>query len=114
VEEFTRAESVAYLRRRTRRAEPKAADALADELGDLPLALAQAAAYLETHGGLSIDGFLQRYQDRTSAGRLLAAGMEGYPHSVATTWLIHFQELASSPAALQLLRLCAHLDPDRH
>jgi hypothetical protein len=113
VQEFTRPESVAYLQRRGRRQEPTEADALADVLGDLPLALAQAAAYLDLHGGLSIAGYMLLYQNEQSAGQLLAAGMDGYPHSVATTWLIHFQELADGhPAALQLLRLCAHLDPD--
>ena len=113
IQEFTRPESVAYLQRRGRRQEPTEADALADVVGDLPLALAQAAAYLDLHGGLSIAGYMQLYQEEQSAGQLLAAGMDGYPHSVATTWLIHFQELADGhPAALQLLRLCAHLDPD--
>jgi tetratricopeptide (TPR) repeat protein len=113
IREFTRPESMEYLQRRSPRQEPTEADALADVLGDLPLALAQAAAYLELHGGLSIAAYMQLYQNQQSAGQLLAAGMDGYPHSVATTWLIHFQELAAGePAALQLLRLCAHLDPD--
>lgn len=111
--EFTRTESVAYLQRRSQRADAAAADALAAELGDLPLALAQAAAYLESHGHLSITGYLERYRDHTSTGKLLAAGMNDYPHSVATTWLIHLRELTRHPAALQLLRLCAHLNPDR-
>jgi Tfp pilus assembly protein PilF len=41
------------------------------------------------------------------------ASGDGYPESVATTWLIHLTDLATNqPAGLELLRLCAHLDPD--
>ena len=36
----------------------------------------------------------------------------GYPDSVATTWLLSFEQVAASnPAAAELLRLCAFLDP---
>ena len=46
---FSRAESVEFLCRRSGRAELDAAGDLAAELGDLPLALAQAAAYIDTN-----------------------------------------------------------------
>ncbi len=112
VAEFDRNDSLAYLRYRLGRDDPHA-DSLAVTLGDLPLALAQAAAYLDLHGGLSIAGYLDIYRDREGAGRLLAQGIDGYPYTVATTWLIHFIELAEwQPVALELLQLCAYLNPD--
>ena len=43
---WPRDESVEYLRKRTGQDDPLATDALAAELGDLPLALAQAAGYV--------------------------------------------------------------------
>jgi len=85
---------------------------LAALLGYLPLALAQAVSYLDRHD-LSMAGYLDLYRDRDAAGQLLASGLPGYPHSVATTWLIHFDQLRTrAPAALELLRLCAFCDPN--
>jgi tetratricopeptide (TPR) repeat protein len=108
---FTRAESLSYLRRRAD-GEQRDAENLADALGDLPLALAQAASHLDLYG-LSIAGYLRLYREREGPSLLLTAGLAGYPHSVATTWLIHFEELAAGePASLELLRLCGHLNPD--
>jgi hypothetical protein len=46
VDVFDREQSVAYLAARTRMQDVEGADAVADELGDLPLALAQAAAVI--------------------------------------------------------------------
>jgi hypothetical protein len=55
---FDRAESIEFLGKRTGQEDNKAADALADELGDLPLALEQAGAYIETTGILPHGPFL--------------------------------------------------------
>lgn len=111
VSEFSLAESVSYLTRQDL-AENAPARELAVTLGHLPLALAQAASYMERHQ-LSIVGYLKLYRNREASGRLLAAGLPGYAYSVATTWLIHFQELKNRhPAALELLQFCAFLDPD--
>ncbi len=109
--ELTRVESVAFLQRRSGRVEPKAAGALAEQLGDLPLALAQAAAYVDAYA-ISFDRYLGLY--REASQRLLAAGLDPteYPHSVATTWLLHVEQLQRDcPAALEVLRLCAFLAP---
>ncbi|WP_460504235.1 FxSxx-COOH system tetratricopeptide repeat protein, partial [Catellatospora paridis] len=112
VEQFTPQESGVYLTQQTGETGPQVAE-LAKLLGHLPLALAQAAAYMAQHGGLSVSRYLELFRDRQAAGALLAHGLGGYPASVATTWLIHYGWLAErSPAALQLLRLCAFLDPD--
>jgi Tfp pilus assembly protein PilF len=113
VEVFERDESVSFLIERTGRDEAEAADALAAELGDLPLALAQAAAYIDTHD-VTIGHYLALYRDPDVGRRLRAAGLDAgeYPASVAGTWLLHFERLRSDcPAAVDLLRLCAFLDP---
>ena len=111
VAEFTAAEAVTFLGRHRNDPEPPRST-LAAVLGHLPLALAQAVSYLDRHD-LSVAGYLDLYRDREAAGQLLASGLPGYPHSVATTWLMHLDQLqAQAPAALELLRLCAFCDPD--
>jgi len=107
-----RAESVAFLLRRTGQTDQAAAGVLAGELGDLPLALEQAGAYMETTGRALAD-YLSLFRQRQ--GDLLRRGRPStdYPATVATTWEISFQQLQqTSPAAAGLLNLCAFLAPD--
>jgi Tfp pilus assembly protein PilF len=114
LEVFTRPESIQFLEQRTEQAESEAAAGLADQLGDLPLALAQAAAYIDIRG-LTIGAYLDLYRDPVIAQRLRDEGLDSdeYPASVARTWLLHFDDLCREcPAAVELLRLCAFLDPD--
>ena len=94
--------------------EPAAAAELAEELGDLPLALAQAAAYIDTRA-VTVGGYLNLYRDPALARRLRDEGLESeeYPASVARTWLLSIgAAVGERPAAVELLRLCAFLDPD--
>jgi hypothetical protein len=112
--EFTRAESMAFISTRSGRDEPEAAAELARELGDLPLALAQEAAYIDTRS-VTVAGYLALYRDPALARRLRDEGLESeeYPASVARTWLLSLAQLSQEhPAAVELLRLCAFLDPD--
>jgi hypothetical protein len=112
VMEFSREESICFLEARACHYNETAAKTLAIELGDLPLALAQAAGYLEIHD-LSIDAYLDLFHDREAAGRLLSESIAGYPASVATTWLLHYERLAAEyPASLELLRLSSFLHPE--
>ena len=111
---FTRAESVAFVCHRSGCQDEVAAGELAEAVGDLPLALAQAAAYIDARS-LTIAGYLGLYRDPALATRLRDAGLDSaeYPASVAATWLLNFTQLASErPAAVELLQLCAFLDPD--
>jgi tetratricopeptide (TPR) repeat protein len=82
-------------------------------LDGFPLALDQAGAYIE-ETGCSFGNYLQTYQ--THHQELLARrGMQttNYPDSVATTWSLSFRKIAqTSPAAAELLRLCAFLASD--
>ena len=83
-------------------------------LDHFPLALDQAGAYLE-ETGCSFTDYLEIYQNHRNA--LLARRGEqavNYPASVATTWSLSFQKVQQkSPAAAELLQLCAFLAPDR-
>jgi tetratricopeptide (TPR) repeat protein len=109
---FTRAESVAFVGARSQRDEPDAAAELAQELGDLPLALAQAASFVDTLSR-TVGEYLALYRDPEQACRLRDEGLESneYPDSVARTWLLSLGQLAGHLGAVELLRLCAFLDP---
>ena len=112
VDVMTADEAHGFLSKRTGRDEPRAIEELSEELGNLPLALAQAGAYVAAYA-TSIAGYLALY--RTAAARLLAAGPipPDYPKTVATTWLLHFEALMQRrPAAVDLLTLCGFLAPD--
>jgi hypothetical protein len=84
----------------------RAALELAGELGGLPLALEQAAAYVQASGEK-----LARYQVlfRQRRADLLARGEPtGHPGTVATTWTLAFEDLEhTAPGAAGLLRLLA-------
>jgi len=80
-------EAERFLLRRSRDTDQAAAAALAEELGGLPLALEQAAAYCE-QTSLGLAGYLDRY--RRAHARLLDKGaLEDYPDTVATTWRLN-------------------------
>jgi tetratricopeptide (TPR) repeat protein len=82
-------------------------------LGQFPLALDQAGAYIE-ETGCSVDDYLQLYQTHRQA-LLSRRGRQatGYPAPITTTWALSFQQVeATNPGAADLLRLCAFLAPD--
>ncbi len=84
---------------------------LAQQLGCLPLALEQAAAYIEQQGpDFLFADYLRLYQAATR--ELLSAGVLGstqYPDSVLTTWKTTTAKLG--PASRAILRLCSFLAP---
>jgi tetratricopeptide (TPR) repeat protein len=105
-------EAVEYLLTRTGQADGESATALAGELGNLPLALAQAGAYA-TSTGMSIARYLDLFRERHDE-LLLRGNLDPvYPHTVATTWDLSFKLVESeSSMARDLLILCAFLAPD--
>ena len=111
VDVLARAESVAILRDRVAGLSVPDADRLADELGDLPLAVAQAAGFMAETGMAVV-----RYLDllRIRAGQLLEQAVPGsYSRSLAAaTGLIADRLAGDDPAAAQLARLCAFLAPE--
>jgi tetratricopeptide (TPR) repeat protein len=111
VDVLDRVEATEFLLRRARDYDEPAASAVAEQLGDLPLALEQAAAYLEKTG-MPIAAYLAAYQHRH--GQLLAKGHPvAYTGQVDTTWQLSTDRLATTaPAGQELLRLCAFLAPE--
>lgn len=86
------------------------ADGLAEELGYLPLALEQAAAFIRKER-ISFERYLERYL--RARAELLAEGSLGgtqYPDSVATTWRTTVERLG--PLCLVILDFAAFLAPD--
>jgi hypothetical protein len=93
--------------------EKETAFQITKEMGGLPLALDQAGAYIEeTACGLSeylIIYGTHRIELLKERGGLKA----DHPESVAVTWALSFKKIEeANPAAAELLRFCAFLDPD--
>jgi Tetratricopeptide repeat len=100
-----------FLGNRTGDPDRRAALGLAAELGGLPLALEQAAAYVQATGN-SLAGYLASFRQRRAD--LLGRGEPtGYPQTVATTWRLAFEDLQQvTPGAAGLLRLLAFCAPE--
>ncbi|HEY6798674.1 MAG TPA: FxSxx-COOH system tetratricopeptide repeat protein [Kineosporiaceae bacterium] len=111
VDVLPRSETVALLTQRTPELDDDLAAELSAELGDLPLAAAQAAAFLEQTGASPGD-YLRRFRDRRAD--LLAKGdVLGYQGRLDTAWTLSLERLgADCPAAVQLVRLAALLAPE--
>ena len=112
VDVLARAESVALLRHRVPGIGTADADRLAAQLGDLPLAVAQAAGFIAETGTSA-----GRYLDllATQAGQLLDQAPPGspYPRSLAAATRLAAGRLdAEDPAAAQLASVCAFLAPE--
>jgi tetratricopeptide (TPR) repeat protein len=112
---LARDESIAFLRKRTGADDQAALDALAELLGDLPLALEEAAAYLEeTRVGLG--EYLELVRDR--ARELFGLDQpptdeHGDQRRVGTVWSLSLDRVhREAPAAEALLSLWAFLAPD--
>ena len=109
-----------FLLRRTSKdplAKSPEADALAQELGYLPLALEQAGAYIkETGAGFKtyLDGFKkQGLRLLEKKGPVLGNEREQQKRTVATAWALNFADIENnSPASADLLRLSAFMAPD--
>ncbi|MFJ6675820.1 FxSxx-COOH system tetratricopeptide repeat protein [Actinosynnema sp. NPDC091369] len=107
VDVFTRAESIELLHRRAGDLDDAEADALAEALGDLPLAVEQAAAW-HAQTLMQVSQYLRLLEQNRV--ELLEAGTSDDQLSVAAAWNVAFNDLEEHhPAALQLLQLCAFL-----
>ena len=108
---FTRSESVEHLCRRARGMSRADADRVAEAVGDLPLAVEAAAAWLDTTR-TPVDAYVA--QLRAEAARVLSvAGAVDYPTPVGATWNVSISRLREqSPAAVRLLQLCAFFAPE--
>jgi tetratricopeptide (TPR) repeat protein len=113
VNSWPREESVEFLRRRLGTIEePHAAEQLAAALGDLPLALDQAAACVQ-QAQIPISQYLGDYENLWAELLGESRPMGSYPVHVAMTWELSFRRVESSnPVAAQLLTLCGFFSPD--
>ena len=111
VDVLARPESVTLLQARVPGLGGADADRLAAGLGDLPLALAQAAAFLAATG-MAVQEYLGLLHAR--AGQLLDQAVPGsYPRSLAAATGLTAGRLADDdPAAAELASLCAFLAPE--
>jgi tetratricopeptide (TPR) repeat protein len=111
VDVLARAESVAILRHWVPALSDQDADQVAAALGDLPLAVAQAAGYMGDTGmpGEEYAGLLAaRARDILGQGR-----PSSYPRSLAAVTELAFDRLhAADPAAAELAEICAFMAPE--
>ncbi|MFD5922545.1 FxSxx-COOH system tetratricopeptide repeat protein [Kitasatospora sp. NPDC058201] len=108
---FSRRESVEHLCRRVGGLTGADADAVAEAVGDLPLAVEVAAGWLSATG-IPVESYLTQLRGATA--RALSTGHPvDYPASVAATWSVSITQLRQqSPAAARLLQLCALMAPE--
>jgi Tetratricopeptide repeat len=98
---FDRADSVDFLLRRSPELSAVDAERLAEQLDDVPMALDEAAA-VRAVTGWSVTEYLRRYHER--------AGELAFPTPIRVAWGLAADTLrVASPAAAQLLELCAFL-----
>lgn len=110
VDVFDRSESISLLQRRGSRIGDEDAGRLAEMLGDLPLALDQAAAW-QSATGTPAPELVRLLGERML--QLLADRPVGHPASVMATWDLAFTELhRQSPGAARLLELLAFFGSD--
>ena len=99
VEAFTPAEAAAFLAGRTGLADPEGADLVAEELGFLPLALAQAAAVIRGQH-LAYGTYLERLRALPVDGYLTRGPGQPYPHGVAEAVLLSLAAVAAGDRSL--------------
>jgi hypothetical protein len=111
VDVLDRPDALALLNRRIQGLGEGAGRELADELGDLPLALEQAAAYIEATG-MPVARYLEKF--RLGRAAMLGRGRDlAYRGTVDTCWAFALTELTSNdPAAAELLAVAAYYGPD--
>jgi hypothetical protein len=111
VDVLARTESVALLVNRVPGLHEADADRLAEALGDLPLALTQAAGFI-AETGMTAEEHLGLL--RTRAAQLLAhARPVSYARSLAAVTQLAIEKIAEDdPAAAELANLCAFMAPE--
>ena len=111
IDVFSREESVGLLRRRVAGLSAAEATQVADKLGDLPLAIEQASAWL-AETGMSAAEYVERLDNELVAALELNRP-DDYPTTVAATFRLSFDRLREeSPGAARVLQLCAYFSPD--
>ncbi|WP_182666240.1 FxSxx-COOH system tetratricopeptide repeat protein [Streptomyces calidiresistens] len=110
---FTRRESMELLADRLPPVADREMNDLAEELGDLPMAVEHAAAWLRSTN-VPVHAYLELLRSEAEpAPGGSAERNEEDPRSHTATWRVSFQQLREErPAAARLLELCSFLSPD--
>lgn len=107
-----RADSIQLLTEHSGDGDTTTADALATALGDLPLALEHARAYVKQKS-ITLAAYLDLFKTRHADLWKKTSKPQNYHSTVATTWDISFHQVAEqSPSAADLLNLIAFFAPD--
>ena len=88
---FEREQSIALLCDRTGDTHREAADRIADVLGDVPLAIAQAATTAQ-QGGYALSGYLDRLSHHPLESRISRLEGDDYPDAVGTALLMAYEQ----------------------
>jgi tetratricopeptide (TPR) repeat protein len=109
---WSREESVDFLIRRTKDKNRLSAESVAEELGDLPLALEQAAAFIN-ETAIGFNDYLKLYRDRRNELWKEENPPLNYPDTVGTTWSLAIEKVQEeAPVGVLVLNLCSYLAPD--
>jgi hypothetical protein len=84
------------------------AAALAKLLGDFPLAMKHAAAYMETRE-VTCAAYRQLYESKRGELWQRATPPDRYHATITTTWEMAFERVKSTAGAMELLNLCCFL-----
>jgi tetratricopeptide (TPR) repeat protein len=111
VDAFSREESIEHLTNRVDGLDRQAAADVAQLLGDLPLAIELASAWLETTG-MPVGEYVQLLETQLTQWLDENQPLD-YPLSAAATWLVSIERLGRRwPAAVRLLELCSCFSPE--
>lgn len=111
VDVFKREESRQLLQRRNADLPDEDANRLATVLGDLPLAVEQAAAW-RAETGMATAEYLQLLEDKRTE-LLESRPPTGYDVTVEAAWNVSLDRLKQdNPGALELLEVCAFFSPE--
>lgn len=106
-----RVDSVSFLRKRTGR-DDEALGEIAEILGDLPLALEQAGAYIE-ETGKSVAEYIELFQTYQQELLNRASSSTDYPLTLMAAWELTLSKVEElSPTGARLLALLGFLAPD--
>ncbi|MET9735917.1 FxSxx-COOH system tetratricopeptide repeat protein [Streptomyces sp. NPDC006458] len=109
---FTRREAVKLLARRVSDMTTGVADRIAEHLGDLPLALEQAAGYMD-YNQTAPEAYLALLTSRLDDMIALGELADRPTVVVSTLWQLSVRRLETEqPQAMRLLELCALLAPE--
>ncbi|MET8579395.1 FxSxx-COOH system tetratricopeptide repeat protein [Streptomyces collinus] len=110
---FLRSESTAYLMRRAPHITATEANEVAEEFGDVPLPLVQAASWLG-ESGMDVPEYLRMVREGSLSTVDEPASGDDFPQSSLTSWSILLNRLrGAQPQAIDVLSLCTSFAPGR-